>query len=507
MSRPAATLADPQVEHPMPWLTEAVPAAVAAVAGWDGERRRKAADGYVDAIACGADVLWADPQAARRADLGAEQVRDAIVHGLAILAHRPGGVTFAELHWHANACPACPGAGRWALPPAPAGREARGAFFTPRALAAEIAHNAVGPHLVDQEIMDIVGLQIADIACGSGAFLVAVARLLHRTHLELWTIGDARYFVGLYDLPDEPYPLRGPFGPAVQAAAMMAAVDCVYGVDIDPLSVELTRLALALLLPDHDVTHTLRRQVRCGDSLLGDGQPWWDGAATSLMDTPGRFDWPTAFPEVFDHRDGLDRVGFDVVLGNPPYLGGKKLRGTLGEAYRQHLITNIAGGRRGSADLAVYFWLRAHELVCELGTVGIIGPANLMRGGNLRVWDDHLRQVAHRTLYRTEHGRRWPSTSASISCCLLYSVMRRWIDPQFRDHDPDDPGRAAHHTCDFGVDPPRFGETWQPRPGCPRCDALAKAARLIIRTEREGQAYEIVRHRTADSTAPEREHS
>lgn len=501
MSRPAATLADPQVDHPMPWLTEAVPAAVAAVAGWSAERRRKEADGYVDAIACGADVLLADPQAARRAEISAGQVRDAIVYGLAILAHRPAGVTFAGLHWHANPdCRDCPGPGTWALSPDTAGREARGAFFTPRALAEEIAHNTVGPHLSDGEIMDIAGLQIADIACGSGAFLVAVARLLAQTHLALWTLGDARYFTEELDIPAEPS-LYGPWDRGVQTAAMMLAVDCVYGVDIDPLSVELARLALALLLPDHEMTHTLQRQVRCGDSLLGDGQPWWDGAPTSLMDTPGRFDWPTAFPEVFDHRGGLDRVGFDVVLGNPPYLGGQKLRGTLSEAYRQHLIKNIAGGRRGNADLAVYFWLRAHELVCELGTVGIIGPANLMRGGNLRVWDDYLRQVAHRTLYRTEHGRRWPSTSASISCCLLYSVMRRWIDPQFRDHDPDDPGRGEHHTCDFGIDPPRLGETWQPRPGCPRCDALAQATTLILRTEHDGQAYEIVRHRPADSTS------
>lgn len=495
----ATALAIPQVDHPMPWLA-AVPAAIDAVAGWSAERRRTQADGYADAIACGADVLWADPQTSRRAEISAEQVRDAIVHGLAILAHRPTGVTFAGLHWHANTdCRACPGPGTWALPTSTLERAARGAFFTPRALAEEIAHNAVGPHLSDGEIMDIVGLQIADIACGSGAFLVAVTRLLAQTHLRLWTLGDARYFTEQLDIPAEPT-LFEPWDSGVQTAATMLAVECVYGVDIDPLSVELSRLALALLLPDQDVTHGLQRRVRCGDSLLGDGQPWRDGAPTSLIEAPDRFEWPKQFPEVFSDLDGPERVGFDVVLGNPPYLGGQKLSGTLGESYRQHLIRTIAGGRgHRTVDLAVYFWLRAHELVSELGTVGIIGPANLVRGSNLSAWSDYLTQVAHRTLYRTEYVRRWPSNSAAISCCLLYSVMRRWIDPQFRDHDPDDPGRGAHHTCDFGIDPPRFGETWQPRPGCPRCDALAQTSSLIIRTEHDGQAYEIVRRRPADS--------
>src|SRR5690606_34448536 len=67
--------------------------------------------------------------------------------------------------------------------------------------------------------------------------------------------------------------------------------------------------------------------------------------------------WPLVFPEVFE--DG----GFDAIIGNPPFLGGQKLTGALGTAYREHLVHAIGRGARGSADLVAYFVLRAHGLL------------------------------------------------------------------------------------------------------------------------------------------------
>jgi hypothetical protein len=294
--------------------------------------------------------------------------------------------------------------------------------------------------------------------------------------------------------------------PDAAAAAMTLAVECLYGVDIDAVSVELTRLVLALVAP-HTHAATLHRHIRVGDALLGHGQPWLEDAPADLPQSPKRFDWPAAFPEVFaDITIPWDSRGFDVVLGNPPYLGGKKLSSTFGEPYRRHLIDHIAHGRRGSADLAVYFWLRMHELVNELGTVGIVGPTNLTRGGNLRVWHEYLDRVGHRSIYRREELRRWPSRSAAVCCCLLYTTCRRWIDPAFRDPDvrDDDPGGGHVHTCGFDTDPPRLGERWTPRPGCPRCTHLDTTVDTVIRTEVDGNAYEIVRHRQPPATVDSR---
>ncbi|MGI5420337.1 Eco57I restriction-modification methylase domain-containing protein [Actinomadura luteofluorescens] len=58
---------------------------------------------------------------------------------------------------------------------------------------------------------------------------------------------------------------------------------------------------------------------------------------------PGAFErrpihWPLTLPEVFDNG------GFDAIIGNPPFLGGQKLTGSLGTVYREHLLDVIAGG-------------------------------------------------------------------------------------------------------------------------------------------------------------------
>ena len=87
----------------------------------------------------------------------------------------------------------------------------------------------------------------------------------------------------------------------------------------------------------------------------GEGAAVADGSPTSA----GRFDrrplhWPLVFPEVFE------RGGFDAIIGNPPFLGGQKLTGSLGTAYREYLVDAIGRGARGSADLVAYFVLRAH---------------------------------------------------------------------------------------------------------------------------------------------------
>ena len=80
-----------------------------------------------------------------------------------------------------------------------------------------------------------------------------------------------------------------------------------------------------------------------------------DAKAAGIVRTP--LHWPLVFPEVFE------RGGFDAVIGNPPFLGGQKLTGALGTAYREYLVDAIGRGARGSADLVAYFVLRAHALL------------------------------------------------------------------------------------------------------------------------------------------------
>ncbi len=92
---------------------------------------------------------------------------------------------------------------------------------------------------------------------------------------------------------------------------------------------------------------------------------------------PRPFHWVLEFPEVF-----LERGGFDAFVCNPPFMGGQKISGhpSMGNSYRVYLIENLAKGKHGSADLCVYFFLRAFGLLAKGGDLGFLATNTLAQG-------------------------------------------------------------------------------------------------------------------------------
>jgi hypothetical protein len=86
------------------------------------------------------------------------------------------------------------------------------------------------------------------------------------------------------------------------------------------------------------------------------------------------FHWALEFPEVRAHG------GFDAIVGNPPFQGGKKISGALGLSYRDYLVVWVAHGVRGNADLVAYFFLRAAHLLRTRGVFGLIATNTLAQG-------------------------------------------------------------------------------------------------------------------------------
>jgi hypothetical protein len=125
--------------------------------------------------------------------------------------------------------------------------------------------------------------------------------------------------------------------------------------------------------------------------------------------------WPLAFPEVF-----LEKGGFDAVVGNPPFLGGQRLTGALGTAYREYLVRTIGNERRGTADLVAYFVLRAHALINELGQSGLLGTNTLAQGDTREVGLDQLvaRGVAIRKAIKSES---WPSRGVVLEYSTIWT--------------------------------------------------------------------------------------
>jgi hypothetical protein len=164
-------------------------------------------------------------------------------------------------------------------------RRTSGTYYTPRQLAEEVVHYALDPVAYNpgpaqereaanwklRSSSELLDLKIADIAMGSGAFLVAACRYLAGKLQEAWIAEDTPIAADVAEIGRQ---LRDPL-PAdpIEREALahrLIAERCLYGVDKNPMAVEMAKLSLWLITLAKDrpfsfVDHALRT----GDSLLG----------------------------------------------------------------------------------------------------------------------------------------------------------------------------------------------------------------------------------------------
>ncbi|GGM91962.1 hypothetical protein GCM10010106_44950 [Thermopolyspora flexuosa] len=145
---------------------------------------------------------------------------------------------------------------------------------------------------------------------------------------------------------------------------------------------------------------------------------------------PGTFDrqpihWPLVFPEVFDQgqKQRANGPGFDAIIGNPPFLGGSKISGVNGSAYRDYLVSAVAEGKKGNADLVAYFLLRAYSMLNSGGQVGIIATNTLAQGDTREVGLERL-VAKGATIRKAIKSRPWPSASATLEYCAVWLSRR-----------------------------------------------------------------------------------
>ena len=189
----------------------------------------------------------------------------------------------------------------------------------------------------------LLGITICDPACGSGAFLVQALDFLIEEHKYIDELNAAYHGASI------------PFSDITSSILE----NNLYGVDINGESVEIAKLSLWLRTAQKGRKLTsLNSNLKCGNSLIDDPEVAGNKA----------FNWENEFPEVFANG------GFDVVIGNPPYVNIEKVddktKSFLFECYKTI---------KGRTDLYVAFTELIFKLINQSALTGIIIPYSVTK--------------------------------------------------------------------------------------------------------------------------------
>lgn len=434
-------------------------------------------------------------------------------------------------------------------------RRETGTHYTPKSLTEAIVTETLTPlvyigpaegapreHWVLKSPADLLDLKICDPAMGSGAFLVQVCRWLSDRLVEAWSQAEASGKIVsvdgvIEDIATSKEPLPKDSEARILIARRLIAERCLYGVDLNPLAVELAKLSIWLVtLAKGRPFGFLDHNLRCGESLLGIhrldqlteltmtpggksqqrlfgnniekavndaielrkrlreipirdlhdveamarldaearrcleipqeianafvGTIFADGRKNSLLENAlttlaiqaeqsiqgnsdsrqsildiassclsievplGRrarkpFHWPLEFPEVFALRDG-----FDAMVANPPYLGGRKIRGAVGGTYLEYLTNNLFPNASANADLCAFF-VRRCAMLSRSGCInGFIATSSISEGDTRNFGLDYLLKNGW-LLIRGASKFPWPG-KASVTVSPIWLFKGNW---------------------------------------------------------------------------------
>ena len=249
-------------------------------------------------------------------------------------------------------------------------RKKDGVFYTPQYITKYIVENTVGKlcsnkkdelGIVEEEYFSdkkrqtatkkylvdklesyrdwLKGVTICDPACGSGAFLSAALLFLKKEH-ELINEMQAKVTGG---------------GIAFAYFENDILENNLYGVDINEESIEIAKLALWLRTaqPNRKLS-SLNNNIKCGNSLVSD----------LTIASNKAFDWEREFPEVFA------KGGFDIVIGNPPYVDSETMTKTIPQQ-REYIANNYTCAK-GNWDLLIPFIEKGFNLLKSHGQLAFI---------------------------------------------------------------------------------------------------------------------------------------
>ncbi len=266
--------------------------------------------------------------------------------------------------------------------PKPEVRKAGGVYYTPDYIVRYIVEQTVGRCIAGKAPKEIEKLRFADIACGSGSFLVEVFASLIRYHLA-WYLADGapkwekKAILRTREI-DGDYVLT-------LAEKRRILLANVYGVDLDPQAVAVTQLSLYLRLMEdesfpstqalfdfekHALLPSLWDNIVRGNSLIDSDVADLFGLSPDEKYAICPIDLAWSFKNI---RPDKSAAVFDAVVGNPPYVRQELLKEIKGYLEKRYECFS------GTGDLYTFFMERGIKLLKTGGHYGIIVSSSFLR--------------------------------------------------------------------------------------------------------------------------------
>lgn len=306
--------------------------------------------------------------------------------------------------------------------------DAQGAVNTPKNITDIIVNETLTPLFYGKTIKEIENYRIADICCGSGNFLLSAYEYIVNYYVEELSKKDldAAFRRGDLYAANANQSIHLSF-----ALKRKILITNLWGVDIDPLAVEVTKFSLYLKVLEGSFTEELNffckeyhekilpdldENIKTGNSLVDSGYLMYDETAlnnVSLLTKLKFFDWNQEFEGTL----------FDAIIGNPPYIRVQNMAHYSSEEYNYYK-SGMSGFQMASIELMDKYYIfieRGLSLLNEHGVLGYIIPHKFMTiksGHILREWlsnKRNVRKILHFGTHQVFENR------STYTCVLILS--------------------------------------------------------------------------------------
>ncbi|MEM3573950.1 MAG: N-6 DNA methylase [Nitrososphaeria archaeon] len=260
-------------------------------------------------------------------------------------------------------------------------RKEQGIYYTPSYIVDYIVKNTVGEYIKTHTPDEIRNVKILDPACGSGSFLI-------RAYKEL-----ENYWIKNSDFAQLTLDSEEFYSKKVEILK-----NNIFGVDLDPKAVEIAQLNLLLQISERKQRlPILQNNIKVGNSLIDD---------PNVSDKA--FKWEEEFPEI------MKNGGFDIIIGNPPYVRIQNLGNSESEFFNRKFESATK-----NYDIYVLFVERSIKLLARNGILGFILPSKFINAN----YGMGIRNVISKskTLYRIVDFKDFQifQTATNYTCLLF----------------------------------------------------------------------------------------